>query len=130
MARYIDADKTMEEIDRIGGHNLCEWETLGVKALIDRQPTADVAPKSEVAREIFTEIEKLIFVGGFTGEVSNLTILTTKDYEALKKKYGVTDTNVGNKYFTAEQVRAMPPEEVRKNYSAIMESMKKWGEQK
>lgn len=93
-------------------------------------PTADVAPKSEVAREIFTEIEKLIFVGGFTGEVSNLTILTTKDYEALKKKYGVTDTNVGNKYFTAEQVRAMPPEEVRKNYSAIMESMKKWGEQK
>lgn len=47
MPRYIDADKTMEEIDRIGGHNLCEWETLGVKALIDRQPTADVVPKSE-----------------------------------------------------------------------------------
>ena len=48
MPRYIDADKTMEEIDRIGGHNLCEWETLGVKALIDRQPTADVVPKSEI----------------------------------------------------------------------------------
>ena len=42
MARYIDADKVMEEINRIGGHNLCEWETIGVKALIDRQPTADV----------------------------------------------------------------------------------------
>ena len=50
MARYIDADKVMEEINRIGGHNLCEWETIGVKALIDRQPTVDVAPKSEVAR--------------------------------------------------------------------------------
>lgn len=47
MARYIDADKVMEEINRIGGHNLCEWETIGVKALIDRQPTADVVPKSE-----------------------------------------------------------------------------------
>ena len=47
MPRYIDADKVMEEINRIGGHNLCEWETIGVKALIDRQPTADVAPKSE-----------------------------------------------------------------------------------
>ena len=57
MARYIDADKAMEEINRIGGHNLCEWETLGVKALIDRQPTADVAPKSEVAMEIFAGID-------------------------------------------------------------------------
>jgi rubrerythrin len=42
MSRYIDAEKVMEEINRIGGHNLCEWETIGVKALIDRQPTADV----------------------------------------------------------------------------------------
>ena len=50
MPRYIDADKVMEEINRIGGHNLCEWETIGVKALIDRQPTADVVPKSEVER--------------------------------------------------------------------------------
>ena len=30
MARYIDADKAMEEINRIGGHNLCGWDTLGV----------------------------------------------------------------------------------------------------
>ena len=58
MARYIDADKVMEEIARIGGHNLCEWETIGVKALIDRQHTADVAPRAEVAREIFEEIER------------------------------------------------------------------------
>lgn len=42
MARYIDADKVMEEIKRIGGHNLCGWSTIGVKDLIDRQPTADV----------------------------------------------------------------------------------------
>ena len=56
MARYIDADKVMEEIERIGGHNLCEWETIGVKALIDRQPTADVAPKSEVEK-IFEKLK-------------------------------------------------------------------------
>lgn len=47
MARYIDADKVMEEIARMGGHGLCEWSTLGVKALINRQPTADVAPRAE-----------------------------------------------------------------------------------
>ena len=58
MTRYIDADKAMEEIDRIGGHNLCEWETIGVKALIDRQPTADVAPKSEVER-LQAEVDRL-----------------------------------------------------------------------
>lgn len=56
MARYIDADKVMEEIERIGGHNLCEWETIGVKALIDRQPTADVVPKSEVEK-IFEKLK-------------------------------------------------------------------------
>lgn len=48
MPKYIDADKVMEEIASMGGHNLCEWSTLGVKALIDRQPTADVAPRAEV----------------------------------------------------------------------------------
>lgn len=42
--RPIDADKVMKEIARIGGHNLCEWETIGVKALIDRQPTIDAVP--------------------------------------------------------------------------------------
>ena len=46
--RPIDADKVMEEINRIGGHNLCEWDTLGVKALICRQDTLDVVPREEV----------------------------------------------------------------------------------
>lgn len=101
--RYIDADKVMEEINQIGGHNLCEWETIGVKALIDRQPTADVVPKSEVekltveldamrgaansykihydsiAREIFEEIEKLHL--HITNEFD------VRRYTELKKKY-------------------------------------------
>jgi hypothetical protein len=46
MPRYIDADKVMEEIARMGGHGLCEWSTLGVRALINRQPTADVAQRA------------------------------------------------------------------------------------
>lgn len=52
MARYIDADKVMEEIKRIGGHNLCEWDTLGVKALINRQPTANVAPIADTVKKM------------------------------------------------------------------------------
>lgn len=73
MARYIDADKVMEEIARIGGHNLCEWETIGVKALIDRQPTADVAPRAEVEAEFekrlaqYQDKEKCIYT--YDGEI-------------------------------------------------------------
>ena len=102
MPRYIDADKVMEEIYRIGGHNLCEWDTIGVKVLIYRQPTADVAPRAEVdglrelnnslleagqewqkryenlAREIFAEIEDVLNNIGYFDEL---------DFEALKKKY-------------------------------------------
>ena len=85
MPRYIDADKVMEEINRIGGHNLCEWETLGVKALIDRQPTADVAPKSEVAREIFAEIETSLCYKFINGEIH--LIIREEDYKEYKKKY-------------------------------------------
>lgn len=36
------------------------------------------------------------------------------------------DTDGEKPYFTTEQVRNMSLEEVRKNYSAIMVSMKKW----
>ena len=79
MGRYIDADKVMEEINRIGGHNLCEWETIGVKALIDRQPTADVAPKSEVASEIFEELETI--------DIRIVKLLDVIKYIELKKKY-------------------------------------------
>lgn len=42
MAEYIEREALMNEIHRIGGHNLCGWDTIGVKALVDRQPTADV----------------------------------------------------------------------------------------
>ena len=42
MAEYIEREALMNEIYRIGGHNLCEWETIGVKALVERQPSSDV----------------------------------------------------------------------------------------
>ena len=83
MARYIDADKAMEEVNQIGGHNLCDWSTIGVKALIDRQPTADVVPKSEVEK-IFEEIEALRLKHTY-GEIDEAD-LNIGLYE-LKKKY-------------------------------------------
>lgn len=87
MARYIDADKVMEEIASTGGHNLCEWSTLGVKALIDRQPTADVAPRAEVAREIFEKIENHLFVIAPIEEFDGWARIQLADIMRLKKKY-------------------------------------------
>lgn len=43
MARYIDADKLKELVNGRSSHWLNEWDTLGVLAVIDETPTADVA---------------------------------------------------------------------------------------
>lgn len=47
----------------------------------------EAAPRAEVAREIFEEIEKSCFYGGFSGDRPDLTIMTTKGFAELKKKY-------------------------------------------
>ena len=99
MARYIDADKVMEEIASTGGHNLCEWSTLGVKALIDRQPTADVAPRAEVFEGVDKFRSDLMnkFIDLCRGnDYNKLTLLKIgdivdqiydKQIDELKKKY-------------------------------------------
>lgn len=69
MARYIDADALESELfrDGIAGIFLKYPRrtkfTIGeIRGMLQNEriaPTADVAPKSEVAKEIFEEIEKL-----------------------------------------------------------------------
>ena len=61
MARYIDADEALKIID-----SYAKTVTADGKVVVDAirdivgviTPTADVAPRAEVAREIFEEIEK------------------------------------------------------------------------
>lgn len=56
------------------------------------KPTADVAPKTETAREIFAEIEDLFFDKYLLG---NITASLFEDkYAELKDKYCGKDTNV------------------------------------
>ena len=42
MARYIDADALERKVNDLSTHPLNEWDTMGVLAIIDEQPTADV----------------------------------------------------------------------------------------
>lgn len=56
----ISRSALIEEIKRIGGHNLCEWETIGVLAMAERIPAVAVEP-------IVHAHWKYILVDGFLG---------------------------------------------------------------
>ena len=91
MARYIKAVECADIISE--RFNIPLSDLVDVFAEI---PTADVVPKSEVAREIFEEIERYVIKGISVGG-EHLTLFNGKNYAELKKKYGVTDTNVSHK---------------------------------
>ena len=59
MARYIDAEqfRGKHEVAEVNG----KLSSVILYADIVYAPTADVAPKSEVAREIFEEIGKILY---------------------------------------------------------------------
>ena len=55
MARYIDADALKLDIDLSKGTTVLDLALAVIKS-VKEAPTADVAPRAEVAREIFEEI--------------------------------------------------------------------------
>ena len=58
MPRYIDADKIPYYLDTSEEAPI-EGRQIAFKSDIEKIPTADVAPRSEVAREIFEEINAI-----------------------------------------------------------------------
>ncbi len=113
--------------------------------------TANVAPRAEVAREIFEEIEEGLKYeidledkrGRNAWAQGDVSGFQTHDYaedkldtlltalSLLKKKYtGGEDTNVPAKkdYYTPEEVRNMSHTEISNNLTVIRESMKRWRE--
>ena len=90
MERYIDAELAKEA--------LTGWETdpldEEIERTIDNIPTADVAPKSEVAMEVLAEVERIILENTypyFDKDGKPCIIWKPKEgYDALaelKKKY-------------------------------------------
>ena len=87
MARYIDADKFTERIKvspAFRNINDGLWLQRVVIDLLNNMPTADVVPKTEFAREIFEEIEKLCDAHLYW---NNCSIIQRDDIAELKKKY-------------------------------------------
>ena len=87
MARYIDADKLHEHITTnhcgecgiYNGEMCCSCPMDKALNYIEDFPTADVAPRTEVAREIFEEIERETKFHGIT--------YTQRKIAELKLKY-------------------------------------------
>lgn len=94
MPRYIDGDLLLEEVENNIPLNWTDSEAENQEqldyrcfiSLIERQPTADVAPKGEVAREIFEEIDKLVITKVFPSG-SLAILIDAGEYKKLKKKY-------------------------------------------
>ena len=95
MARYIDADALYEKLYPL---DLVDKRlyTINAKAVADaiaKTPTADVVPKSEVAREIFEEIGKILYKHtNIAMKEKSVTCELAIDYigedvAELKKKY-------------------------------------------
>jgi hypothetical protein len=89
MARYTDIDKLIAEYDRVH-----VGPAGGARKLMVEAPIADVAPRTEVAREIFEEIEELFRQHKEGGYYLNgawyperLDLYMEDAFEELKNKY-------------------------------------------
>lgn len=82
MARYIEREKFLKKCTEVFGY----FGVLvkAIEEISDECTTADVAPKSEVAREIFEDLESQIV---YRNGLYNFPIITHEFIAELKKKY-------------------------------------------
>ena len=100
-------------------------------------PSAKAELAKNVAREIFAEIDNILYKFSYPsltaiGKINVIQAegyhLRTRDYAELKKKYteGEDKDATDKKHFSPEDVRNMTPQEVREKYTAIRKSMEMW----
>ena len=100
MARYIGIDKAISMMIQmcvdIVGHGITQVDAVWIATMLEGASVEDVSPKSEVAREIFEEIESTISpMLGLEDDKEYVAILGTT-FAELKKKYtGEGDENNG-----------------------------------
>lgn len=93
-----------------------------------------------IPKEVWAEADKWLKSGGREGRrlADALTRYNFKQQMTQQQTQQANEANANSstgsvrtsgqtgKFFTEEQVKSMPQEEVNKNYDAIMESMKRW----
>jgi hypothetical protein len=90
MARYIDIDKAIPMMIQmcvdIVGHGITQVDAVRIATMLEDASVEDVATKSEVAREIFEEIDRYTIESDF-----DYIFLNKKFLAELKKKYTEPD---------------------------------------
>ena len=108
MPRYIDADELYKAAQkRIAEANEARMAVVDDEFLdlINDAFTEDVAPRAEVAREIFEEIEKIIkgpFAVGFCMTASSFRQAISDYNEGIRKEILYYIANLKEKYTDAE----------------------------
>ena len=88
MAEYIERKALLSALKEEHKKGNFVFTSKWIKEIMDDLPTAEVAPKSEVAREIFAEIEsKLILTNATHCGQKFYYIRLEDDIAELKKKY-------------------------------------------
>lgn len=85
MSRYIDADVLKEECYKFK-NNVSRSTMAFVQGQINAAPTVNVAPRADVAMEIFEEIEGLMWDAVIGGKYPAKVINPDK-FAELKQKY-------------------------------------------
>jgi hypothetical protein len=80
MPRYIDREKFLKKCVKVFGY--MGVTIKAIEGVVDECTIDDVAPKSEVAREIFEEIEKHLIFNAY-----GIATISDKTFAELKKKY-------------------------------------------
>ena len=90
MARYIDADLEVSKYVTVWDCDCSEFGKQTVMAVDDLHylPTADVAPRAEVAREIFAEIKEK---GSFSDPCVLHVVLSFDELAEIETKYMEAD---------------------------------------
>lgn len=90
MSRYYDIDALAKMASSKADTLMPEGKRafLSVVKWLELLPAADVAPKSEIAREIFAEIESCLdYIEEQLDEIPDSFLCVKEDISALKMKY-------------------------------------------
>lgn len=109
-------------VENDGGYNIAVPNKAEVIEDDDEKFVVKVSNKDNLFKPIYYKVFK------HNGKVADVTEYYPNE-EPTTVANPDTPTETDFKYFTAEQVRNMSQKEVKENYSDIMKSMKKWGEE-
>ena len=87
MPRYYESENLVKFIKQHTPHINGETTLACVERAIREAPTAEVAPRAELAREIFEALERTPMFADYDTDGERILCFYAQEYDELKKKY-------------------------------------------